>query len=47
MYRRFGVGKKQVAEHQKIMADHKKSPHLGLMILGLFCVWDDARIWAH
>ena len=40
------AGKKTVVEHQKITANHKNM-HLKLMILALFYVWEDARIWAH
>ena len=37
---------KHVVEHQKITARHRNR-HLKLMILVLFYVWEDARVWAH
>ena len=38
---------KHVAEHQKITANHKKTRHVRLMILVLFYIWEDAKVWAH
>ena len=40
----IGAFAKKVVEHQKITANHKKSSYLQLMILVLFCVWEDALV---
>ena len=42
IYRR----KKHVVELQKFIANHKDR-HLKLTTSALFCVWADARVWAH
>ena len=44
IYKSFLLKKKYIVEHQKITANHRNR-HLKLMILVLFYVWEDARVW--
>ena len=42
----FAGKKKHEVAHQKITANHK-TDYLKLMISGLFCIWEDVRVWAY
>ena len=46
IYRSFCKKKTQVVEQQEITANYRKTGHLKLMNLVLFCVWEDTRIRA-
>ena len=46
IYRSFCWKQKHVVEHQKMTANHKNQTSQ-VIILVLFCVWEDARVWAH
>ena len=37
---------KHIVEYHKITA-HYKNRHFNFMILMVFCVWEDARVWAY
>ena len=37
---------KHIVEHRKITAHHK-TRHFNVIILMIFCVWEDARVWAY
>ena len=49
IHRHFCWKKEHIVEHQKVTANlHTKKPrHFKLMILLLFYIWEDARVWAH
>ena len=47
MYEAFCWEKKCSPMSEDYLLLFKKNRHLQLMILVLFCVWEDARIWAY